>query len=167
MIEDLWLQAMPLVRSGGVFLITVGAAIVLGAVWEKQRYAILVFGALAGSAALAALAVPLSASYGPPSVVQLYAIGCAVMFEAAAIFVIVPRAARRGQRAMTVAILAIVGAHFLIMTPAFGPLIFALGAAGLLNALGAAVVRAYPVRVLWAVDGVLKAAFGVAMYLTR
>lgn len=167
MIEDLWLQAMPLVRSGGVFLIIVGAAIALGAVWEKQRYAILALGVIAASAALAWLAVPLSAPYGPPTALQLYSIALAVGVEAAAIFTIVPRAARHGQRAMTIAVLAIVGAHFMIMTPAFGPLIFALGAANLLNALIAAILHVYPLRMMWAVDGLLKAGFGVAMYLAR
>lgn len=167
MIADLAQQAMPLVRSGGVFLMIVGAAILLGAVWEKPRYALLALGGVAGSIALALLAIPLSVPYGPPTMPQLYAIAAAVVFEVLAIALIVPRAARHGQRAMTIAILAIVGAHFLIMTPAFGPLIFALGVANVLNAVSAAFVRTYPMRMLWAVDGVLKIAFGAAMFLAH
>jgi hypothetical protein len=158
---------MPLIRSGGVFLILVGAAIAAGALWYKRRYVILALGAVVGSVALAVLAAPLSSPYGPPSLLQLSALSLAVLFEAAALFILVPRAARRGERALTVTILAIVGAHFLIMTPAFGPLIFVLGAANLINALIGARLVAYPAPALWVVDGVLKAAVGVAMYASH
>lgn len=167
MIEQLHLDALPLVRSGGVFLIIVGIAIMLGALRFRARYLILGLGAAAGGLALAVLAVPLSAPYGPPSAFQIATLATAITLEILAFVVLMPRTARRGERAMIATILAIVGAHFLIMTPAFGPLIFALGVANLINALIGARWSGYPLPAFWAADGVLKAAFGVAMYLTR
>lgn len=158
---------MPLIGAGGVFLIIVGVAIVLGALRFRSRYLLLGLGAAAASAALVFLAVPLSAPYGPPSPVQLWSLTLAVAIEVVAFIVIMPIAARRGQRAMTVAILAIVGGHFLIMTPAFGPLIFVLGAANLANAFAGARISGYATPALWGVDGALKAAAGIAMLLAR
>lgn len=167
MIQSLQPEGLPLVGSGGVFLIIVGAAMLVGALRFPRRYLILGLGVAAGSIALAMLAIPLSAPHGPPSPLQLWSLAMAVLVEIVAIVVLMPRAARHGERAMTVTILAIVGAHFLIMFPAFGPLIVALGLASLANALVAGRARAYPLPALWAGDGALKAAAGVAMFLSR
>lgn len=121
---------------------------------------ILGLGAAAGALTLTFFAVPLSAPYGPPSALQLWSL-------AIAIAIVAPRAARHGERAATAATLAIVGVHFLILTPAFGPPIVALGAATIANADVGARMPAYPTPALWAVDGALKVAFCAAMYLAR
>jgi hypothetical protein len=158
---------LPLLGAGGVFLVIVGAAIILGALRFRSRYLILALGAAAASIAIAFLAVPMSAPYGAPSPVQLWSLALAVAFEIAALRLFIPRAARRGERALTAALLAIVSAHFLIMTPAFGPIIFALGIAGLLNAIVGAQTEGYALPIVWGVDGGLKAVAGVAMVLVR
>ena len=154
---------MPLLGGGGVFLSIVGAAITIGALCFRNRYQILAFGALAGGVAATLLAMPLSEGYGAPSSVQLWSLAVAGAFEGLALGFIAPRAGRRGERTLTAAILASVGAHLLIMTPAFGPLIFVLGIAGLINATAGVTVERYALPLVWAVDGGLKMLAGVAM----
>ena len=61
------------------------------------------------------------------------------------------------------ATLAIVGAHFVVMVPALGPLAGILGVACVANATGLARIAGYGVPNAWAADGVLKVALGAAM----
>ena len=155
-------EALPLVRSGGIFLIVVRLTIGLGVIQFRSRHAILALGAVAACVALGVLAV-LSAPYGAPSAMQLASLTVAVVFEVAMLVVFVPGAARRGDRAITATVLG-GGAHFLFMAPAFGPLIVALGLANGLNAAIGARWAAYPLPAMWAVDGMLKAGEGLAMF---
>lgn len=157
-------DAFPLVRSGGVFLAIVGASIIAGAAKFQSRYVILGIGVAIASVALALLAYPLAEPFGSPSAIQLISLALAVAFEIIALALLIPRAARSGQRATTTTILGVVGAHFLIMAPAFGPLVVALGLANLGNALLIARRDDYPLPKAWVADGALKAAAGVAMF---
>src|SRR5262245_7373621 len=74
-----------------------------------------------GTIALAMTAIPLGAPYGRPSALQLVSLAAAVAFEIIAIVTLVPRAARRGERAVTLTLLAIVGAHLLNHDAGFRP----------------------------------------------
>lgn len=66
---------------------------------------------------------------------------------------------------MLLGTLAIVGAHFLIMIPAFGIPIAVLALLCLANAAAAWRLPAYPISAAWFVDGVFKIAIGGAMWL--
>jgi len=108
-------------------------------------------------------AARLAAPYGIPTIAQVTWLAVAVLAEIAALIILVPLIAPRGDRALLVAILAIVGLHFLPMAPAFGPLMAILGVACVANALTAARLPSYPLRAVWAVDGGLKVLLGVLM----
>lgn len=156
----------PLTRAGGVFLTIVGVFMTLGALRFRDRYAIFAVGGAIASVALVLVARPLSAPYGAPSALQLWSIAAGMAFEIIALALLIPRAARSGERAMTLTILLIVGAHFVIMTPAFGTWILALGAANIANALVGVRLTSYRLSTLWFVDGLLKGAIGLAMITT-
>ncbi len=163
MIDPAMASAFPLARPGGVFLLIIGAAIMLGGARFRNRYAILAAGATAATLALAFVALPLSTAFGPPSSFQLASIAVAVLLEFAAIAWAVPRSASRGDRRLTTIILAIVGAHFIVMTPAFGPIIGLLGCANIANAWLGERRPGYRLARLWATDGALKATAGLIM----
>jgi hypothetical protein len=61
-------------------------------------------------------------------------------------------------------ILTIVGGHFILMAPAFGPLIVLLAGASVLNTFVALLWRGYASPAVWAIDGAMKAAVGAAMF---
>jgi hypothetical protein len=77
-----------------------------------------------------------------------------------------PAVRPRGERATLGATLGIVGAHFVVMLPAFGPLIGALGFACILNAVGFWLLFAYRAGFAWFVDGCLKLVLGMVMIAT-
>ena len=60
----------------------------------------------------------------------------AIVLEIAGFRYLMPIMRSRGERALVSATLGIVGAHFLVMLPAFGPLIGGLGLGCMLNAAG-------------------------------
>lgn len=154
-------ELFPIVRGGGVFLGVVGAAIMLGALHFTRRSVVLAAGACLGSIATALTAYPLAA--GAPTNPQIGALAVAVALEVIALAWVMRRFAKRGQRQLTVAILVVVGLHFTLMAPAFGPLIVALGLACTLNAAIGSVVRLYSLPALWFADGALKFGIGAAM----
>lgn len=158
-------DAFPLMRSGGLFLMALGVAMVLGAASMKRRYLALGLGAAIGAVATALSALPLSAPFGSPSAVQLGSLAGAVAFEGLAIALLRRAISRSGPRLHTIAILSIVGAHFAIMTPAFGPPVVALSFLSLGNALLGAIQPRYPLSALWLLDGALKIGAGAAMFM--
>lgn len=157
-------DAFPLIRGGGVFLITVGAAMIFGASAMRLRYLALGAGALIGSVATALAAAPLAAPHGAPDGFQLASLAAAVVLEVLAIVLLGPVVARRGEPFKTAAILGIVGVHFLIMAPAFGPPIVALGVLSAANALLGATFPRYQLPAIWLLDGTLKLVAGAAMF---
>ena len=154
----------PLIRAGGLFLMIVGAAILIGALRLRWRNPLLGAGAALATAATILTAAHLTAPYGIPTRFQIGSLVFAVLLEGVALAWAIRRFSRRGERAMTIAVLAIVGAHFLLMAPAFGPLIFLLGMLTLGNALAGARFQNYSLQTLWAMDGFFKLALGGAMF---
>lgn len=160
-------DVFPLIRSAGLFLILVGAAMAVGASAMKRRYLALAIGAAIGTAATALSAMQLSAPYGSPDALQLGSLAAAILFEVLAIAFVGPAVAKRGERFKTIAILGIVAAHFVIMAPAFGPPIVALGLLTAGNALLGAIAPKYPLPAIWLLDGLLKLAAGAAMFFAH
>ena len=157
-------EAFPLIRGGGVFLIVVGIAIVLGAFFFRVRYPVFGVGAAIASGLTAAFAASLAAPYGAPSLIQLASLGVAVALEMILLVRVLNSSLAFDDRETMLAILTIVGAHFVLMSPAFGPLMIALAGASVLNVLLALVLRAYASPLVWAVDGALKAGVGALMF---
>jgi hypothetical protein len=110
------------------------------------------------------LAARLSAGLPPPSLLALASLGVAVALELLAFVLVMPRV--RGEAQAAYASLAIVGAHFLLMSPAFGPGVFVLGLLCLANASIGMMNGAVPVSAIWAADGLLKMATGFLLLRT-
>jgi hypothetical protein len=158
-------EVFPLIRAGGVFLTIAGASIMAGALHYRARYAIFGVGAAIASVATALLAPRLAASFGPPSAAAIASLVIAVALEVVLLIPVLRTAGRRDDHDTTLAILTIVGGHFLLMAPAFGPLIVALAVLSVANTLAGLLSRWYPSQALWAVDGALKAGAGAMMFM--
>jgi len=101
-----------------------------------------------------------------PSLLQVTFLALAIVLEIAGFRYLMPIVRLRGERATLSATVGIVGAHFLVMLPAFGPLIGGLGLGCTLNAVGLWRIFTYRAGLAWFVDGCLKLAFGAAMIAT-
>jgi hypothetical protein len=165
MSEQTQADLFPLIRGGGLFLAIVGVAILMGALQFRWRNLLLGAGAALAAAVTTATAAYLAAPYGAPTYLQIGSLIVAVLLEIGALIWAIRRFAPQGPRAVTIAVLAIVGAHFVLMAPAFGPLIALLGAITVANALAGVRFTTYSLRALWAADGALKLGFGAAMFV--
>jgi hypothetical protein len=155
-------SAWPLASLGGLFVAAMGASVILGAAMPRQRMALVWLGFVAGLGAIVYGVTELGIDPPPPTRFQPLALIAAITLELAAFSFLMRPLYRKGERAVLVGTLAIVGAHFIVMWPAFGPLIGALGMACCINA-AAAWFTSYSPRVAWLVDGGLKLSFGVLL----
>jgi multisubunit Na+/H+ antiporter MnhG subunit len=88
-----------------------------------------------------------------------------IALELLLVALVVKRFQAAGERTFFLAILFVVGVHFLPMALAFGPLCVALGAAAIANAsVGLWRMRDAPLTTLWLMDGAIKILFGGLMY---
>ncbi|MEX0645820.1 MAG: DUF6609 family protein, partial [Parvularculaceae bacterium] len=97
-----------------------------------------------------------------PTTLAIASLAAAVAFEALLIGALISRF--KTERGRTIWVLTIVGAHFVIMAPAFGPLIVLLGLLCTVNAISGLFGAAYSLPKLWAADGAFKIAVGAAMW---
>lgn len=164
---ELWDNAhsFPLAPGGGLFVLIVGVAILLGSLMGRARQILLYAGLGLAALATAMFAVRLTAGLPPPSMFAISALIVAVVLEMLAFALIMPRL-RGSERPMAYASLVIVGAHFLLMVPAFGPLIFVLGLLCLLNASIGMIGSTIPLSFVWGVDGLIKIGIGAVMLRT-
>jgi hypothetical protein len=153
----------PLAAGGGVFLLIVGMALMLGALRFRSRNVVLASGAALATIVTALVAPSLTARVGVPTMAQIVWLAAAVLAEVVLLAVLIRRVAPRGERAVMLTTLGIVAAHFLPMAPAFGPTMILLGMLCAANVLFAAGVKRYSLRAVWAVDGALKAAIGALL----
>jgi len=165
---SLWPQSFPLMRAGGLFILIMGVATLLGALIHSQRRVLLTAGAVSATLAIILFAARLSAPYGVPTRLQVGFLGGAIVAEAILIRLAVARYRASGQRSLLLAILFVVGLHFLPMAVAFGPGCAVLGLALCLCAgSGLWLMPRLPLKGLWAADGLIKIAFGAVMLLLR
>jgi hypothetical protein len=155
----------PMAPLGGLFVGTVGVFLILGALLPAVRMKLTYVGFAAGTLALflgGRLAVGLPA----PSHLQVISLVLAIVLEIILFVVLMPLARRRGERAVLVATLAIVGVHFWVMAPAFGPVIAVLGTLCLLNAAIAWRESSYRIEAAWFLDGAMKVGAGILLITT-
>ncbi len=155
----------PMAPIGGLFLATVGIFILLGAFVPRIRLTLTYIGFAVGTIALV-LGGRLAVGLPHPTATQVGALVLAIALEVIAFGVIIPRVRERGERALIVATLAIVGCHFIVMLPAFGPLIGALGALCALNAALLSKRADYRIEVAWLINGAMKLAVGALLVAT-
>lgn len=161
-----WAHAFPMARAGGLFIFIMGLGVVLGAAVPNRRRTLLILGAALATTALIFTAARLSAPFGTPTRLQLWFLFGSIGVEAILVRIAVALYRRAGERSLLLAILFAVGLHFLPMGVAFGPVCAALGGTlcasagvGLWLRPGIALDR------LWALDGLIKMAFGAVMLL--
>jgi hypothetical protein len=157
-------ETFPLVRSGGFFVAIVGLAILAGGLRFGWRNAILGVGAAIATIVTAVTAARFAAPFGAPTLFQIGDLIAAVAFEVAALAWAIRRFRPAGERATALAILMIVAIHFVLMAPAFGPLIALLGVLAAINVYMGMRLGALSLRTIWIVDGALKLAIGAAMF---
>jgi hypothetical protein len=151
-----YVEAYPMAPFGGLFLAVVGVSVLLGSLAMGWRNRLLIGGFAAACVALIFLATPLSGGLSPPSVFQVGALLLAIVVEIVLIRLAIGRLRGGDGRALQLVILFIVGFHFLIMAPAFGPVIVALGLLCMANAGLGLASRPLPLAPLWAADGLFK-----------
>ena len=151
-----------LVPLGGLFLAIVGLAVLFGAALPRYRQLALWVGLAIGAAATVTTGLRTTVMPAPTSI-QLGSLIFAVAAEIAAFVALMPRLYRSGHRAVVAGTLAIVGGHFAMMAPAFGPSIVALGLLCVLNAAALWTTPRYLAGGAWAVDGLLKLLVGLVM----
>ncbi len=157
----------PLIRTGGLFLVLIGAGMVAGSLvgGREPVYRPIFFAATAlGFTALFALAKRLA--YGSPTRNQIIALVAAIALEVAllsALSFLLPKTTARNYWLWT---LLVVGIHFLPMGYTFGPKVALLGSACIVNASVGLRVD-LPFLVFGILDGLLKMGFGLAMFRTQ
>lgn len=167
MLLDLsYAQAFPLVRGGGLFLLVVGLGIIIGGVAPRFRRATLAGSALVAALLTAFLARQLAAPFGTPSASQVSSLIGAVLLEMALIPFAVHRLHHCGTRVVTLAILMIVGLHFLPMALAFGPVVLLLAFLVCSITVVGLLIPRVPMATIWLLDGCAKLGVGSLMWLT-
>jgi hypothetical protein len=156
----------PMTPYGGIFLAGVGLCVALGAILPRFRATLVWIGFALGSLLIVAFGATLAHGLHPPTMLQVGSLVLAIVLEIAAFRFFMPNVRRRGDRATYGATMGIVGAHFFVMLPAFGPLIGMLGLACTLNAAAFWRLSRYPASAGWFVDGCSKLVFGLAMLAT-
>jgi len=154
----------PLIRGGGLFLLLVGLSIMLGVVARRRLWASFIAGVIIATAVVALTAIRLTAPLGRPTAFQLEMLMVAVFVEMIAVGWLGSRLRAAAERQRILSILLVVGAHFLVMAPVFGPLIVLLGLLSVVNAVVGLRARTTPWVAFWLIDGLLKAGIGGAMF---
>ena len=147
---------------GGLFLAAFGATLIFGGLFPRYRGRSTWIGFALGVAAVGLFGGRLLRP-PPPTAFQLGALALAVGLEVAAFALLLPKLHRAGERAVVAGTLAIVGGHFAVMMPAFGPVIGLLGGLCIANALILWRSPGYALGTGWTVDGALKLVLGAAM----
>ena len=155
----------PMAPLGGLFIGVIGIFVVLGGLLAKQRMVLVYIGFAIGTLAII-FGGRFTRGLSHPSTFQVASLVAAIAFEIAAFRFLMPRLRLSGARASVGGTLGIVGAHFLIMEPAFGPVVAALGILCLINAAIAWRSPSYPLGAAWAIDGILKIACGCGLLMT-
>lgn len=166
MIDSVAMPLMfPMIRAGGLFILVMGAGVILGGLCPRRRMAMLIAGGASATLAIVLAANVLTRPLGVPTRLQFWALAAAIALEIVLIRVVVARYKRRGERPFLLAILFVVGLHFLPMALTFGPLCAALGLCAMANAaIAFRSSRDILVNRVWLIDGALKMGFGALMF---
>ena len=155
-----------LAPAGGAFLVAVGVFLILGAFVPRLRQTLAWIGLALAAASLALWARELSRGLPAPDWIQIGSLVLAIALEIVAIRFFAPRWWRQGERSVVLGILVIVGLHFIIMFPAFGPAIVVLAMLCVVNAGVARARPSIPIDTAWFLDGLFKLAAGAWMLST-
>jgi hypothetical protein len=163
MLQPSYADSFPLSPAGGLFLTIVGTGILLGALFTGARIPLLAAGGVLGILAAMFGGALLAQGHGNPTAWQVDALIFAIVIEMALLPFLRRWLKPKGFRTFLLGILTLVGAHFILMAPAFGVLIVVLGFLTMANALAGLKYPALPFDLLWALDGSLKVALGALL----
>jgi hypothetical protein len=154
-------RADPVEAVATPFLVAAGLFFAVSRL-DAKRWGFWTAVAFAAGAAAATFALTLRPSLGAPTALHWGALGIGIAFEVAGI-VWANRRFAEDERKADLAVLIVVGLHFLPMVYAIGPLIGLLGLICVANAALAWVRPHYSTKSVGLVDASLKIAFGLAM----
>jgi len=157
-----YVHSFPLIPGGGLFFLPVGIGVALGAFFPRMKMA-LVWGGMAAGVLCIVLGRRFYEGLPPPGAIQVAFFAAAIAAEAVAFRLVIPRVRALGERPLTICTLLIVGAHFLIMIPAFGLPIAVLAILCLANVGAGFVLRGYQLPRMWFIDGLFKIGVGGLM----
>lgn len=148
----------PLVRSGGLFLVLIGAGIIID---------VALSGAFIVGTALALISLMFAKvlSFGKPTRMQTVALALAIILEIVLLIImanVLPAGITVSIRLMW--ILVIVGVHFLPMAVCFGPRFAIVGILCIVNGLAGLVLNNVSSELFLIVDGALKVGFGLWLF---
>jgi hypothetical protein len=158
-------QLYPMAPLGGVFVAVMGVFVLLGSAVPRRRMILVYVGAAAAALALV-FSGRLIVGLPSPTQLQVGSLVVAIIVELVAFVTLMPRIRLHGQRAVLSSTLAIVGAHFLIMLPAFGSVIALVGTLGVANAAAAWRCTDYRTELAWLIDGLIKLGGGLILVTT-
>lgn len=158
-------QIYPMAPLGGAFVAVMGVFVLAGSAMPRLRMTLVYVGLGAATIALM-LSGRLAAGLPPPTKLQIGSLVVAIVVEFLAFLTLMPRIRKRGQRAVLVSTLAIVGAHFLIMFPAFGSWIALVGTLCVANAAATWRWPDYRTEKAWLIDGLIKLSGGLLLVMT-
>jgi hypothetical protein len=158
-------QIYPMAPLGGAFVAVMGVFVLLGSAIPRLRMNFVYVGLAAATLALI-LSGRLAAGLPPPTTLQIGSLVAAIVVEFVAFLTLMPRIRVRGQKAVLGSTLAIVGAHFLIMLPAFGSVIALIGTLCVANAAAAWRWAQYRIEIAWLIDGLIKLCGGLILVTT-
>jgi hypothetical protein len=157
--------AYPLMRGGGMFLVAIGAGIVVGGAGPRSWLVpSLVAGAALGVVVMAVGGATklIFAGLGTPQPHQWVVLGAAFVVEGYLVYLVTDRNTF-GDRRFWMWMLIAVAAHFLLLTFSHGPLCGVLAVLCAVNAAVGLRARTVDFRVFWRIDGVLKVLVGASM----
>jgi len=148
----------PLVRSGGLFLVLIGAGIIINIALNGAFIVGTVF-------AIISLMFAKVLSFGKPTRIQIIALAFAIILEIV-LFIIMVNVLPAGIAAPVrlIWILIVVGVHFLPMAVCFGPRFAILGILCIVNGLVGLILSNVPSNLFLLVDGALKVGFGLWLF---
>jgi hypothetical protein len=152
----------PLIRGGGLFLMCVGAGFLLCWIFPKHWIPFAIGGGIAGfiASGLSAL-LPKIGTIHPIHIIAL--VGSMVL-EMGLLYLAITKYKDAGQRKLLMAILFVVGVHFIPMGLAHGPLIAILGVLCCLNAAIGFRANNVAWQAFGVLDALLKLGFGFWMF---
>jgi hypothetical protein len=155
---------MPMTPGGGAFLACVGAALMTSPLLPSTMSgtALLAGFALGIAALIAASVAGRLRGLPKPATHQMMLVWIPVVAEMAIFFLVFPQLTL-DERTRVIAVIAVVGAHFLPMIWSFGPLIAWLGLACISIAAAGLLAPQLPIGVVIAIDGLLKLSVGLVM----
>jgi hypothetical protein len=153
----------PLIRGGGLFLLFVGAGFLLGWLIPKWWVQLAIAGGITGVIASGLSA--LLPSLGTPSWIHITALIGSMVLEMGLIYLVITKYRDAGERKLILAILFVVGLHFITMGAAHGPLIAILGVVTAINAAVGLWLRQAPLKLFGITDALLKLGVGAVMLL--